>query len=221
VKPNSSPSPEPIGTTGLLHTFAASLAVLVIGVALLFDVTDHGRSFTTESLRRGQVVRKSIPIPNLLTMDQHGDRVPLRQWLAQDNRVVILDFVYTRCQSLCSSLGSIYQQMQAELIARGLQKRVSLLSISFDPVHDQPQALAIYALRMGMQPESWQILSLATVQDRRALLDAFGIMVIPAPLGEFEHNAALHIVSPRGELVQIVDYTSPGLALSTAMTMKP
>jgi protein SCO1/2 len=25
-------------------------------------------------------------------------------------------------------------------------------------------------------------------------LDAFGIMVIPAPLDEFEHNAALHLL---------------------------
>ena len=48
-----------------------------------------------------------------------------------------------------------------------------------------------------MQSNVWRSYSLKNPSDRQSLLDAFGIMVIPAPLDEFEHNAALHIV--RGE----------------------
>jgi protein SCO1/2 len=48
-----------------------------------------------------------------------------------------------------------------------------------------------------MQSNIWRAYSLKNPNDRQLLLDTFGIMVIPAPLDEFEHNAALHIV--RGE----------------------
>ncbi len=221
MKPNSNPSPEPLGTDGLLHTFAASLTLLLLGLVLLLSATNLGRSFTTESQRRDQVGRFPVAVPNFLTVNTKGDQIPLRQHLAGDGRVMIVDFVYTRCQSLCSSLASIYQQLQADIVARGLSNQVGLLSISFDPLNDQPQALATYAARLGMQPQVWQILSLTSTQDRRALLGAFGIMVIPAPLGEFEHNAALHLVTSRGDLVRIMDYASPNLALSAALALKP
>ena len=95
--------------------------------------------------------------------------------------------------------------------------RVGLLSISFDPEHDNAAALRDYALRMRAHPNSWQLLTLAAPQDRQRLLDAFGIVVLPAPLGEFEHNAALHIVNATAELVRIVDINAPALALDAAL----
>jgi protein SCO1/2 len=45
-----------------------------------------------------------------------------------------------------------------------------------------------------MRPDIWRAYSLKNPNDRQLLLDAFGIMVIPAPLDEFEHNAALHLL---------------------------
>jgi protein SCO1/2 len=48
------------------------------------------------------------------------------------------------------------------------------------------------------------------------LLDAFGIMVVPAALGEFEHNAALHIVTADGRLVRIIGIQSPAEAIAVA-----
>ena len=129
----------------------------------------------------------------------------------------MIDFVYIRCQTLCLSLGTIYQQLQAQIEARGLQGKVGLLSISFDPANDTPAALADYAQRMRMNPQVWQIATLTHWQDRRRLLDAFGIMVLPAPLGEFEHNAALHVVTSNAMLTRIMDYEDYKAALDMAM----
>jgi protein SCO1/2 len=42
---------------------------------------------------------------------------------------------------------------------------------------------------------------------------------VPAPLGEFEHNAALHVVTPGGQLVRIVDLSRPDEALATAVSL--
>ena len=94
---------------------------------------------------------------------------------------------------------------------------MGLLSISFDPAHDDAARLASYASRMHMDRAAWNVVTLSSVADRARLLDSFGIMVIPAPLGEFEHNEALHIVDSRGRLVQIMDFYAPGRALDRAL----
>jgi protein SCO1/2 len=72
---------------------------------------------------------------------------------------------------------------------------------------------------MRMQPGVWQVLSLAQPADRRRLLDSFGIMVVPAPLGEFEHNAALHIVTADGRLVRILGLEEGPQALALAKSL--
>jgi protein SCO1/2 len=63
------------------------------------------------------------------------------------------------------------------------------------------------------------LLSLAEPADRRRLLDSFGIMVVPAPLGEFEHNAALHIVTADGRLVRILALDQRVQALQLAQRL--
>ena len=203
--PTTAPTPvSPALPDGLAATFAASLAVLLAGLVALFHATAGGTAYTTETLRRSEVGRAPLPVPDFRVVDAQGREQPLRELLAADGRVWIVDFVYTRCATLCLSLGTVFQQLQAQVLAQGLQDRVGLLSISFDPEHDRPPALATYARRMGMQPEAWQLVSLAEPADRRRLLDSFGIMVVRAPLGEFEHNAALHLVTAEGELVRIL-----------------
>ena len=220
VRAELSPQPDlPGGAQGLAGTFAASLAVLLLGLVAIFQATAGGTAFTTEALRRSAVAQAPMAVPDFRVVDSSGRVQPLREMLAADGRVWIVDFVYTRCQTLCLSLGTVFQQMQAQIEARGLQDRVALLSISFDPLQDQPPALGAYAQRMRMQPGLWQLVSLQAEADRRRLLDSFGIMVVPAPLGEFEHNAALHLVTPQGELVRILGLEEGPRALDMAAAL--
>jgi protein SCO1/2 len=204
----------------LLKTFGASVFVLLVGLGVIFDATDRGSGFTTEALRRTEVAREPRQIPNFLLLDLDGKKDSLRRRLAADNRVRIIDFIYMRCRSVCSSLGSVYQQLQQRILERGLQGQVSLLSISFDPAHDDAAALQDYAARMRLSPAVWEAVSLASASDRQRLLDSFGIMVVPAPMGGFEHNAALHIVDARARLVRITDYDALDQALDAALAAK-
>ena len=203
----------------LVKTFAATTAVLVASLLVLFQATGGGQSFTTETLRRQHISEQAELIPAFDVTLGNGQRTTLKAVLAPGGKVWLVDFVYIRCQTLCLSLGTIYQQLQAQIEARGLQGKVGLLSISFDPANDSPAALADYAQRMGMNPQVWQIATLTRWQDRRRLLDAFGIMVLPAPLGEFEHNAALHVVSSDAMLTRIMDYADYKSALDMAVTI--
>ena len=217
---NSKPPRERSSSDGLIQTFAVSVLALLIGLAVIFIATDRGHAFTTEALRRSEVARAPQRIPDFPLLDPHGQHTTLHQLLAADGRVWIVDFVYTRCQTICTSLGSVYQQLQQQMLARDVQDKVGLLSISFDPSNDDAAALQAYATRMRMNPAAWNIATLSRAQDRRRLLDAFGIMVVPAPLGEFEHNAALHIVDAQGWLLQIMDYNAPGQAIDLALATR-
>ncbi len=204
----------------LFKTFAASTAVLLTGLALLLHATEQGSAFTTEALRRSQVERAPQALPDLALLDANGTPHNLHAWLRSNNKVWVVNFIYTRCQTVCSAQGATYQQLQADLQTQAANKAqhgsVGLLSISFDPEHDNAAALSDYAQRMRIDPATWQVLTLRKASDRQRLLDAFGIVVLPAPLGEFEHNAAFHIVNAKAQLVGIIDLATPSLALDAA-----
>ena len=213
---SAKPADHIASPAALVKTFAATIVVLVGSLLVLLHATGGGQSFTTETLRRQHISQQAESIPAFDVTLGNGQRTTLKAVLAPGGKVWLVDFVYIRCQTLCLSLGTIYQQLQAQIEARGLQGEVGLLSISFDPANDSPAALADYAQRMGMNPQVWQIATLTRWQDRRRLLDAFGIMVLPAPLGEFEHNAALHVVTSDAMLTRIMDYADYKAALDMA-----
>ena len=217
-------APRPVDPLhGLIGTFVLSMGVFTAGLAAIFQATAGGTAFTTETLRRAAVLQAPMAVPDFVVVDAQGQVQGLRNLLGQGGRVVIVDFVYTRCTTLCLALGTGFQQLQAQIVRQGLQDRVGLLSISFDPLQDRPPELAAYAQRMQMQAAVWQLVSLRSEADRRRLLDSFGIMVVPAPLGEFEHNAALHVVSPEGRLVRILglDESSAALAVAQSLARRP
>lgn len=219
---NSSLAAEGLTSGAVLwKTFLASTVVLALGLIFLLQATAQGNAFTTETLRRTEVANNPSLVPELSVYDANGNQSTLRQLLADGEKVWIVDFVYTRCQTICTTLGTVFQQLQNQVRLRGLEDKVGLLSVSFDPAHDTSDALGIYRDRMRMDPAIWRVVTLSSPLDRRQLLDAFGIIVIPAPLGEFEHNAALHLVSRAGRLFHIVDYDDATVALDIALATAP
>src|SRR5690606_6224312 len=79
--------------------------------------------------------------------------------------------------------------------------------------------LSRYASGMHADPAVWQFEAFEQPSQGAAVLKQFGITVVPAVLGDFEHNAALHVVTPDGRLARIVDIEAPGLALQVARSL--
>jgi protein SCO1/2 len=204
----------------LAPTLAALLLVAALGTTAIYAGTAGFRVVSTEAGRRLDIAEHPRALPAAQVYAAAGQPQPgmLAQALGNDSRIAIVTFIYARCNAMCSVLGDEFQQMQATLKQRGLQDKVRLLSISFDP-RDTPQALADYAQRQQAQPQSWQFLGIADARQRQAVLDAFGIVVLPAPLGEFQHNAAFHLIDRQGRLARVIDYADPALALDGALAM--
>lgn len=188
---------------------------LAAGIGALYGLTGGFTVLTAEAARRQDVALHPRPIPVLQVLAEDGRVLDLGQDLRRDGRVAIINFFYTRCLSLCLVQGSQTERLQEAIVARGLQDRIRLISISFDP-RDRAPSLARYAARMNADPHVWQFLSFTQPAQRDAALALFGITVVPAPLGEFEHNAAFHVVTPGGSLARILDLDEPGAALIAA-----
>ena len=198
----------------------ALVLALVVGLGSLYAVTDGFTVLTAEGARRQDVAAHPRVLPLAQVLGASGPTLSLEQDLRQDGRVAIVNFFYTRCVSLCLAQGSLTERLQQAILAEGLQHKIRLISISFDP-RDRGPDLARYAQRMGADDAVWQFLAFANPAQARAVLPVFGITVVPAPLGEFEHNAAFHVVTPDGRLARVVDLEAPGLALAAARSLVP
>jgi protein SCO1/2 len=185
-----------------MRSVAATIAVILAGVTVLWHTTDGARAFTTEGARRLAVAQHPPAIPDVLLQDRNG---ALFRMSELRTRTVVVDFIYTGCLTFCRVMGNTLQQVRRELPADGAGEDVMLLSISFDPANDTPARLRAYAKRYGANPGDWKIARVINADALPRLLDVFGITVIPDGLGGFEHNAALHVVQD-GRLVSIVDY---------------
>jgi protein SCO1/2 len=169
--------------------------------------TDGFTVVTTEAARRAAIEYQPKPLPDAALWFEPVLSDKLLHNLKSDGRVAIVNFMYTGCMSVCLAVGSGFQQLQRAIQEQALSHQIRLLSISFDPA-DTPAALARYARQMHSDSAIWQFASVPDPQQRKNLLNAFGIIVVPAPLGQFEHNAAYHIVMADGRLAKIIDYDS-------------
>ena len=176
----------------------------LLGITGFWFQTDGFTVVTAEAARRASIAQDSPVLPDAQLLTSTGNTTALLSNLGDDGRIAIVSFMYTRCPFVCATMGAEFQRLQAQVQTLGLEKKVRLISISFDPA-DTSQWLARYQQRMGAHPSIWQAVLAQNESQRSALLAAFGIVVIPAPLGQYEHNAAYHIVTPDGRLRRIVD----------------
>jgi protein SCO1/2 len=198
----------------MLRTAVLSLLLALCGYAAADWLTHGFQVWTDEGARRLEVALQPVDAPRV-AVDGPGVAAPdLPALLAQGGGVTIADFIYTRCQSVCLSLGSSFQQLQAALQAD--RANVRLLSISFDGAHDHPAALRAYAQGLRADPALWRFVRVPDAAQEQALLRRLGVVVVPDGRGDYEHNAALLVFDARGRMVRVFDVAEQQLALDHA-----
>ena len=204
----------------MLKTAFASAGLALAGYACAAWLTHDFQVWTAEGARRLDVALLPVAAPAVQVQAPGGSLQPLRELLADGQTVTVVDFIYTRCQTVCLALGSTYQQMQASLQsarqADAAARRVQLMSISFDSERDDQQALSDYAGRLNADAAVWRMVRVPGPEDLAKLLADFQVVVVDSSQGDFEHNAALLVVDTHGRLVRIFDYADHQLALDYA-----
>ena len=105
--------------------------------------------------------------------DQDGRAVRFaRDVVGKD--VVVMDFVFTHCTTICPVLSSKMARLQ-QLLGDRLGKGVRLASLSLDPVRDTPERLKAWGAKFKAGPH-WQLVS-GRQQDQEAVLRGLGAYV--------------------------------------------
>jgi protein SCO1/2 len=96
-----------------------------------------------------------------------------------------------------------FAQLQREIVSDPHARDVGLLSISFDPSHDDRGALEAYASRHGAVPSRWRVTAPEDGPALATLLREVGVVVIDDGHGGYAHNAAIHVLRGDGRLLRI------------------
>ena len=110
-------------------------------------------------------------VPDFSLTDQIRRRVKLSRFAG---KVVALNFIYTRCAlpNFCYRSSNNFGILQKRFKNR-LGHDLILLTVTFDPVHDQPEVLAKYAKTWKADSRSWHFLT-GSATDIRRVCDLFG-----------------------------------------------
>lgn len=188
------------------RSLAATALVTLLGLGVFWWGTDGLAAFTAESARRVEVLRSPRALPATVLEDQDGRSFSLQEY---QGRLLAVEFIYTRCATVCRTLGLAFRQIRDRLPQDALGRDIVLLSISFDTQRDDPASLRAYGHNFGADGAHWRVARVRSQAELAPLLAAFGVVVIADGMGGFEHNAAIHLLGRDGKLAQIGDIDQP------------
>ncbi|MEJ2148595.1 MAG: SCO family protein [Chloroflexota bacterium] len=120
------------------------------------------------------------PVPAYTLTDQDGQLVSdadLR------GRIVLYDFIYTSCTTVCPAMTGQMLQVQNRLAEEGqLGRDVTLVTITFDPERDTPERLREYARQVNTSDEGWLWLTGDLLTIKQLVGAEFGVYFEKVPL---------------------------------------
>ncbi len=117
---------------------------------------------------------------------------------------VVLTFVYTRCPlpQFCPAMDRKFQELASRIgLMKDRKPPIRLLSVSFDPENDTPEALRAHAARVGARPPVWTY-SVASHDELKKVAERLGLMYGPTGK-EIVHNLSTVVIAPDGTVVRL------------------
>lgn len=188
--------------TLIVGTESSELADLVItrpATAPSSDSVEGGSEAPRPGIERLSVGQE---VPDFSVTTQDGERLSLADLRG---RVVALTFIYTRCPlpNFCPRMDQNFRRLAdlVEMLPRGAEERVRLVSVSFDPEHDTPEVLARHAATLGARPPLWTFV-VAEHEELRKVAEPLGLHYGPTP-NEIIHNLVTAVIGPDGRLLRL------------------
>jgi protein SCO1/2 len=95
-----------------------------------------------------------ISIPDVAVIDQNGQQLRFYSDLVK-GRIVVMNFIFTSCTTICSPMGANFAALQRRL---GNRNDVALISVSIDPATDTPSRLKSWSARFQARP-GWTLVT--------------------------------------------------------------
>lgn len=148
---------------------AVVVPLVFYGIARTYGVAMPPRYFPDSVITRikdGKEVTDTVwhKVANIRLVNQLGDTVSLD---SLRGKVLLIDFFFTHCASICPILTRNMRHMQDALKSSDKVKQaagsdtnfVQFLSLTVDPAHDSPTVLKRYADRYGVNSDLWWMLT--------------------------------------------------------------
>jgi protein SCO1/2 len=130
------------------HLIAAVLALLLATPSGAFaDEDPHAKHRAMMQQKSEAPVSefRDIDLRDRTLLNQDGEEVKFASEVIGDN-IVVMDFVYTTCTTICPVLSALFTQVQGKL-GDQLGDGVVMISMTVDPVRDTPQRLKAYSAK--------------------------------------------------------------------------
>jgi len=136
----------------LLTAVALASAALLVDVPLAATHEAHRHATPGDpSSKSGRVMLHDIEL-----VDTDGQPVRFKSEAVGD-RIVVVDFIYTSCTTICPVTSALFGEVQgrlAEQLGERFGPDVKLITLTVDPATDTPQRLKDYAGNFG-GPAGW------------------------------------------------------------------
>ena len=113
--------------------------------------------------KKGKHVMDTVwhPVADFALVNQENKPV---SWDSLKGKIVIADFFFTRCPTICPTLTMNMKRLQesitnAQRVGDKTNKQVHFLSFSIDPERDSVEQLKKWADRFQIDPEQWWLLT--------------------------------------------------------------
>jgi protein SCO1/2 len=158
--------------------------------------------------QKTEVRGTTLQLPDTVLTDQDGRQVKLLSDVVAD-KLVVVNFMYTSCTSVCSMVSHTISELQDKL-GPMLETRVRLVTLTVDPAHDTPATLKAYSAKHEARP-GWLWLTGQPANVTEAL-KGFG-----AYTANFENHPLVALVGDgrTGKWTRVYDVDSPQRLIAT------
>lgn len=161
-------------------------------------------------------------------IDTEGNRRRLHEYFS-DGKVTLLSFIYSTCNDVngCPLATAVMYEIQKKIRNDPfLRDRFEMVSLSFDPIYDTPEVMALYG-KGYTKDNNWRFLTTASNDDLQPILDSYQQSVIRdydengKELASFSHILRVFLIDPDKRIRNIysVSFLNPGLIINDAKTV--
>jgi protein SCO1/2 len=120
-------------------------AIAAMPAAARADEDPHAKHRAMMKQKSQPAESVDIDLRDQMLMTQHGEDVMFVSDVIGDN-IVVMDFVYTTCTTICPVLSALFTQVQTKL-GDDVGDEIWLVSMSVDPIRDTPQRMKAYSAK--------------------------------------------------------------------------
>jgi protein SCO1/2 len=158
-------------------------------------------------------IEANEPAPPFVLTSQDEKRVSLKELRGGP---VVLTFLYTSCTDVCPVLIHVLTSAEQRLSERE-RNAVRFVGITVDPKRDTPQRLRAFMKERGLDAARWRLLT-GSLPEATKVANDYGIVVRPAPQGDFVHNSVFVVIDAQGrERAEFHGMTTPPEAIAAEL----